>query len=225
MSLTGTNQNGYGMSNGTNLQAMQGGLGDPVLQSQTVFRTIMDAMARPGTILPLQTDAKPPMPLMPLTGAILCTLADADTPLWLDGKLTDDQTIADWLTFHVSAPYAAEPASAAFAVIANPEKLPPLEVFSAGTQEYPDRSATLIIQVEKISANGDWSLNGPGIKTTASLGVKPISPLFASNWSDNHKLYPRGVDVILVSANAVACLPRTTTITVTDPKQSAAAQE
>ena len=34
------------------LDAMIGGLGDPVFQTQRLFRSIMDAMARPGTIHP-----------------------------------------------------------------------------------------------------------------------------------------------------------------------------
>ncbi|WP_245417939.1 phosphonate C-P lyase system protein PhnH [Cohaesibacter celericrescens] len=201
-----------------NFEAMQGGLGNPVMQSQAIFRAIMDAMARPGTIIPVQTDARPPASLIPLSGAIIATLADADTPLWLDRKLADDKTLIEWLTFHVGAPLAVEPSQATFSVFSSGADLLPLEVFAKGSQDYPDRSTTLIIQVEKLSNQRLWSLSGPGIKDSNDFAVEPISPLFASQWADNNDLYPRGVDVIVVAPDAIACLPRTTKITVLDPK-------
>ena len=193
-------------------KAMQGGLSDPTLQTQRVFRAIMDAMARPGTIKPIRTDARPPAGLLPLVGAVLATLADADTPLWLDEALQGKLTVADWLTFHVGAPFAVEPARATFAVLSEAQKIASLDIFAQGQQDYPDRSSTLIIAVEELREEGDWTLSGPGIKTTTLLGVTPISPLFLDQWTANNNRFPRGVDVIFVAPDAIACLPRTTRI-------------
>ena len=100
-----------------NLDAMIGGLGDPVFQTQRLFRSIMDAMARPGTIHAMKTDAQPPASIYPLTAAVLATLADADTPIWLEGRLSDNRTLTSWLTFHIGAPFAPEPDAASFAVL------------------------------------------------------------------------------------------------------------
>lgn len=193
-------------------KAMQGGLSEPTLQTQRIFRALMDAMARPGTIKSIKTDARPPAGLMPLAGAVLATLADADTPLWLDESLAAKPAVADWLTFHVGAPFAVEPAGATFAVLSDAQKIASLDIFAQGQQDYPDRSTTLIIMVEELSKAGDWSLSGPGIKTTASLGVTPKSPLFLDQWAANNGRFPRGVDVIFIAPDAIACLPRTTRI-------------
>nr|WP_321457642.1 phosphonate C-P lyase system protein PhnH [uncultured Cohaesibacter sp.] len=197
--------------------AMVGGLTDPVFQSQSIFRTIMNAMARPGLIMPLVCDAQPVRPMLPLTAGVLATLADADTPIWLDGDFAKSEHLSDWLTFHVGAPFAAEPASAAFAVIAGGKDMPSLDQFAQGLQEYPDRSATLIIQVDHLSNKAEWELFGPGIKGHHHLSVSSLSPLFLTQWQANHELFPRGVDVIFVAPEAITCLPRTTTISLMNP--------
>ena len=203
-----------------NFDAMIGGLSDPVFQTQRLFRSVMDAMARPGTIHSLKTDACPPLPMLPLTAALLATLADADTPLWLESRFIKQASMMGWLTFHIGAPFAVEPAEAAFAVLAGGKEMSSLDVFAKGLQDYPDRSATLVIQVEHLSNNSDWILSGPGIKEAQPFAVSDLSPLFVSQWQENHHLFPRGVDVIFVSPEAIACLPRTTTITLPDPNSS-----
>ena len=68
----------------TPVSAYDGGLSDPVRGSQLVFRLVMDAMARPGTVHRVPALTRPPKPLSPVAGAAISTLADADTPVWLD---------------------------------------------------------------------------------------------------------------------------------------------
>nr|WP_320142748.1 phosphonate C-P lyase system protein PhnH [uncultured Cohaesibacter sp.] len=202
------------------LDAMIGGLGDPVFQTQRLFRSIMDAMARPGTIHALKTDAQPPASIYPLTAAVLATLADADTPIWLEGRLSGNLTLTSWLTFHIGAPFATEPDGASFAVLKGGKEMPALDVFAKGTQDYPDRSATLIIEVEALSDMPKWFLSGPGIKEQNGLMVSDLAPLFLSQWQDNQGIFPRGVDIIFVSREAIACLPRTTNISLAPPNAS-----
>ena len=50
---------------------IEGGFQDPVLQSQAVFRSIMNAMAMPGIVEPLTPLVDPPAALSPSAAAIV----------------------------------------------------------------------------------------------------------------------------------------------------------
>lgn len=121
-----------------------------------------------------------------------------------------------WLGFHSGAPLVATPADAHFALVANPANLIALENFAQGTQEYPDRSTTLILQVESLTAGESLQLKGPGIETSATIAPTPLPRHFVEQWKQNGARFPRGVDVILAAPDGVACLPRTTRITTTE---------
>ena len=84
--------------------ALAAGFADPVIESQGVFRAVMDALARPGTPMPLSAALAPPAPLTPGLAAVALTLADHEAPLWLDPPLAEAPAVA--------APPAAQPAPA-----------------------------------------------------------------------------------------------------------------
>jgi alpha-D-ribose 1-methylphosphonate 5-triphosphate synthase subunit PhnH len=88
--------------------------------------------------------------------------------------------------------------------------LPALDRFAFGTPEYPDRSTTLILQVDSLTDGPALELRGPGIDGSATLraAIKP-SDLF-ERLSINATLFPRGIDVVLVAGDAIAAIPRTT---------------
>lgn len=193
-------------------QQIEGGFENPVFDAQKVFRAVMDAMARPGTIRPIPVLATPPMPLRSNAAAVALALCDHDTPLWLDTSLQSSPAVKSWLGFHTGAPMARTPDEAHFAVVAAPAELISLDNFAQGTQEYPDRSATLILQVGSLSAGPQLILEGPGIEKAASLSPSPLPRHFVEQWKQNNQRFPRGVDVILAAPEGVACLPRTTRI-------------
>ena len=60
--------------------ALIGGFTDLSVQSATAFRSILQAMAQPGTIHQLE-GAVPPSPLSVAAGVVLLTLCDPETPL------------------------------------------------------------------------------------------------------------------------------------------------
>ena len=193
------------------MDVIDGGFAAPVFDAQTVFRAVMDAMARPGTIQPVAALAQPPAPLSATAGAVALTLCDHDTPLWLDTGL-QVSAARSWLAFHSGAPLAATAADAHFALVANPATLNAFENFAQGTQEYPDRSTTLILQVESLTDGAPLRLEGPGIETTDTIAPTPLPRHFVEQWKQNGARFPRGVDVILAAPGAVACLPRTVSI-------------
>ncbi|MBD8652309.1 phosphonate C-P lyase system protein PhnH [Rhizobium sp. CFBP 13726] len=192
-------------------QALAGGFTDPVFQSQTVFKTLMDGMARPGTIYDTVLQAGQPEPLGNAAGAIALTLCDHDTPVWLSAGLAKS-AMPEWIGFHTGAPITREKAQSSFAFIEAGTAPSSLGLFAAGTQEYPDRSTTLIIEVSALGGGEELSLTGPGILGTRTVAVSGLPDMFGRLWDDNRALFPRGVDVILTAGAQFLCLPRTTRI-------------
>jgi alpha-D-ribose 1-methylphosphonate 5-triphosphate synthase subunit PhnH len=190
----------------------EGGFADPVFNAQTVFRAIMDAMARPGRVQPMPGLAQPPAPLSATSGAIALALCDNDTPLWLDPAMQASGAIKSWLGFHTGAPLANTPADAHFAFVATPSEMMSLDGFSQGTQDYPDRSTTLVLQVGDLTSGAPLLLEGPGIETTAAIAPAQLPRHFVEQWKQNNERFPRGVDVVLAGTDGIACLPRTTRI-------------
>jgi alpha-D-ribose 1-methylphosphonate 5-triphosphate synthase subunit PhnH len=182
------------------------GLADPVFDSLRVFRAVLDALARPGRILDLAGPFEVPPPLDPAAAAVCLALVDLDTPLWLDPEVGDPAR--DYLRFHCGCPLVAVPAEARFALVTDPRRLPPLEAFDPGTDEHPDRSATLVVQVEALGAGGR-RLAGPGIAREAFLDARGLPDAFWTAWRANHERFPRGVDVVLSAGTVIAALPRT----------------
>lgn len=188
------------------------GFADPVIDAQAVFRAVMEALARPGTLQRLAVVLTPPAPLTPGLAAIALTLADHEAPLWLDEPLARSPAVADWLRFHTGARVVADAREAAFALVADPARLAPFETFALGEQAYPDRSTTLVLACTTLADEGGYALEGPGIRDVAALLAKPLPPDFVRRWRANGALFPRGVDLVLTAGDRIAGLPRTTKI-------------
>ena len=178
------------------------GFADPVLDSQACFRAVLDALARPGTVYRIPGPPEPPEPLGGAAGAVLLTLADADTPLWLD---PGSAVAAGWVAFHCGAPLAPIE-RAAFALALSPV---PLERLHAGSDEAPELGATLILQVGALETGTAWRLDGPGLAAPARLRVQGLPAGFAAEWDGNRARFPRGIDMILCAGDRLAALPRT----------------
>lgn len=188
------------------------GLPDPTLDSQRIFRAVLLTMSRPGTVTVLGERLKAPAPLMPAAAAVCLALADMDTPVWL-GESPSPEMLA-YLRFHCGCPVTSDPSAAAFAVLEDGKRLPDLNIFSKGHQEYPDRAATLIIQVRDIRIGSGVRLTGPGIKSEVRIKVAGLHPEFWNEFQDNHACFPMGYDVILAAHNEIASLPRSVKVEV-----------
>lgn len=194
-----------------NTQAFSGGFSDPVFQSQSIFRMVMDGMARPGSIRTVEHDAGQPEPLGPAAGAIALTLCDHDTPVWLSAGFAKS-AVPEWIGFHSGAVLTREKAEARFAFVEAGTALSSFGLFSLGTQEYPDRSTTLVIEVEELGKGQSFTLSGPGILQSKTVEIAGLPEAFLRLWADNRPLFPRGIDVILTAGKSFLCLPRTTKI-------------
>ena len=188
---------------------MLAGLVNPVLDSQRVFRMVLDAMAHPGTVVEIPGPEAAPAPLHLAAAAVCLALVDFDTPLWLDaGAATEDTR--EFLRFYCGCPLVDAPRLARFALIAKAEAMPELSRFDWGTDESPDSSATLVVQVSALTSGQGRRLTGPGIDGESLLEVEGLPSRFWSGRRENHALFPRGVDVLLTAGRRLAALPRTT---------------
>ena len=192
---------------------LTGGFADPVFEAQAVFRKVLDAFARPGRVVAITDMVRAPLPLHPPTAAFLCAFADEGTPVHFDAATGG--AAAAWVSFHTGAPAAGRPEAAQFAIVTDPARLPPFEVFAQGSQDYPDRSTTILLQVEDFAGGAPLRLQGPGIDGVAEArpGLLPVD--FVLRMQRNRALFPRGVDLVLASQSALLALPRSVRVSTT----------
>lgn len=183
--------------------SLEGGFADAPVAAARAFRAVLNAMARPGLIEAIE-GAQPPSPLSPAAGTVLLTMCDPEAPVHLAGPF-DTPALRDWLSFHTGAPVSA-PEAAMFA-IGRWEDLMPVERFTIGSPEYPDRSATLIVEMPGFDAGHPARLTGPGIADEARLCLPSIE-IFQRNAA----LFPLGLDFIFTAGSQIAALPRTTKV-------------
>lgn len=185
------------------LTAMDGGFTDAPREAALAFRAALQVLARPGRIDRL-AGAAPPAPASPAAGALLLTLCDPETGIYLAGA-HDTQALRQWITFHCGAPLVG-PEQADFA-LGTWAALQPVGAYRIGTSEYPDRSATLIVETEVLDPAGA-RLTGPGIEAEAALSLPELAAFQA-----NAKRFPLGFDCYFTCGDRVAGLPRSTTVT------------
>ncbi|MGV3552749.1 phosphonate C-P lyase system protein PhnH [Rhizobium sp.] len=189
-----------------------GGFSSPVFDSQATFKAVMDGLARPGTAQMIAAVAQPPAPMGPAAGAIALALCDHDTLVHLTPAMIE-AGVQSWLAFHSGALVTGERGDAAFAFVEAGAPLPPLATFAMGTQEYPDRSTTVIFELPSLVGGQTLVLEGPGIDGSIEIAPQGLPPHFEAMWAENFALYPRGVDLVLAAGSTILCLPRTTKIT------------
>ncbi len=182
-------------------EALSGGFADPPRGAALAFRAALEAMARPGTIHRI-AGAAPPAPLSPAAGALLLTLTDPGTAIVLAGD-RDSAEIRDWIAFQTGAPTNAAPGAATVGLGPFPALLP-LDQWPMGTPDYPDRSATLIVEMDTLVADGA-RLTGPGIATEARLGLP-------GDLRSGMARFPLGLDIFLCAGDRLAAIPRSTRI-------------
>jgi len=184
---------------------------DAVHDAQTSFRCILKALSEPGSIQTIAAKPGAPAPLHAATTAACLTLADFETPLWLDAAARTPAVEA-YLRFHCACPLIDDPARAQFAVVTAFDPDFTLVRFAQGSMEYPDRSTTLLLQVPTLSEGPARILRGPGIPHTRVLKVGGLPDDFEAQWQKNAAAFPLGVDLIFCCGDAIVGLPRTTQI-------------
>lgn len=175
------------------------------------FRLLMNAMARPGSIQAVDGAREPVAGLN--NGSVLAalTLCDHETSVFVQTG-PHAENVKEFLSFRCGCILTDDLAQADFVFL---NAMPDAELLARlkiGNSQYPDRSATAIIEVKSLSEAGNLVLSGPGIKTTHSMKIDPISSDLITWWEKNNERFPLGIDLILTCDDGIAGLPRTVKI-------------
>lgn len=176
-----------------------------VTESQRIFRAVLDALARPGTLDRLPVIGGCPAPLLPLLA-----LADLSTPVCLLGDGADWAGAVRALT---SAPVTAV-SEARLVTALRPVTAAELAPVRTGTASEPEEGALVTLAVNSFSRNGpSFHLGGPGVPGTAELNVDGLPPGFTETRRALTAAFPAGADFLLVAPDGrIAGLPRTTLV-------------
>jgi alpha-D-ribose 1-methylphosphonate 5-triphosphate synthase subunit PhnH len=188
--------------------SLPAGFSDPVSDAQATFRGVLKALSEPGTIVELPVPAEQG-PLPPAMTALLLTLADVDTAVWLDASA---RPAANFIRFHCGAPIVDDVRKAAFACLLEPYNAPSLCEFALGSDAYPDGSSTLWIEIADLTEGGGLKLQGPGIDGQRSVGVTGLPERILEERARLVPLFPRGLDIVLSCGDRIIGLPRTTKV-------------
>ena len=199
---------------------------------QRTFRSLLDAMARPGEVVEVTRDIQGDPLDASASGltepalAIADVLLDAATTVAVAGEAGERAASVLARRTHASACAAGE---AAFAFIPTAVRGDDARAFvrslSAGTLLDPHRGATCIVGCDTLmgadrtgartgavagaAVVGSWGLTGPGIRNIVRIGLDRTDVMEAR--AERADEFPCGIDLVFVDgAGHVLCLPRTT---------------
>jgi alpha-D-ribose 1-methylphosphonate 5-triphosphate synthase subunit PhnH len=194
---------------------------DRVLHAQADFRSLLDALARPGTIKALGQSALVPPPRLNVSSAFVgFALLDAGVGFHLVNMSDAEAT-------YLAANTGASPAAleeAAFVFTDGHEPSSTLEGINCGSLTYPDTSATIVIQVDALSPEPQpgglmLTLEGPGIDGRAQASLRGLNPDLLLALAARNAEFPLGIDALVTCDDGrggrprVLGVPRTSRVT------------
>lgn len=183
---------------------------DSVHLTQQLFRKLLDGLSRPGTIQESISKKRYAGKLFSLTMDIARTVLDREATFHVVGE--DEKTIDEIVLWTLAIPTIVEEADFIFVPENTKEKerYRAIEQAKIGDLLYPNESATIIVECQKIQEKEGCILEGPGIKSNKSLLISG-----AEEWvhirEEKNAEYPMGIDIFCIDTkNQLIGLPRTT---------------
>lgn len=178
----------------------------PGALDHAVYRAVLSAMSRPGTVQALP-EAAAAAPILHVLGCLL----DHEASF----HVHQDDALARELR-HTTGGRPAQLDQADFLVFPSGRSQGLLRHAKRGTLEYPDEGATAIYAVLELeAASGAVLLSGPGIRgrCAARLDGLPLEEL--AMLVEVNREFPLGVDAVFLDPHGrVLCVPRSTRIEV-----------
>ena len=189
---------------------------DLVHDIQTVYRKVLNCMARPGTIENINEQSNRidfEINMLNSTVLIMQMLLDAEVGFKVISKNEEEVTkFINQLTYSIRK--KTEEADYIF-ISKNADSSMVDEAFrnaKIGDLIYPNKSATIVFEVEDINNSQDFKLTGPGINVGTFIHIETNVNWIYEREKKNTE-YPLGIDLIFVDGNSnIACIPRTTEI-------------
>jgi alpha-D-ribose 1-methylphosphonate 5-triphosphate synthase subunit PhnH len=183
---------------------------DEIFHAQAHFRLLLDSMARPGKLNKLEEPAvNPPAGIHKATALVAFALLNRDVCFYAGGRPEIEEYIK---TNTFSSAAAADEAD--FVFISGAGTAQGLKMAKTGELEYPEKSATAVIDIEQIfdrptDDTTELILAGPGVNGEKRIYVRGLSQEVLLTIKEHNCEYPLGIDVVLVDKQGqLACLPR-----------------
>ncbi len=170
---------------------------------QKIFRIILEAMSRPGSVQDLRAFVNGSCP----GKAVLATLLDAEVTLADPHGLLEDQ---DWPLMQAGQ---SDPSHADY-IYCDGRKTLDVEP-RIGSLSSPDESATLVIEIDSLVGKTlPLRLQGPGIEDQCDISMDGLNMHWLEMRNDWVSAFPLGVDILFVDKHNLIGLPRTTHLEV-----------
>ncbi len=171
-----------------------------------VYRAVLSAMARPGTVQQLPAAAAG-HPLLHLLGALL------------DHEALFHVLLDESLGREIRAATGGQPAPldrADFVIFPDGRSGGLVRSLKRGSLEFPDEGATALYRVRGLHPDGGAVvLRGPGIRDRASPWIEGLAEDEPALLAEVNREFPLGVDSIFLDPGGrLMCLPRSTRIEV-----------
>ena len=186
---------------------------DPVHDAQQHFRVLLDSMAHPGQVHELDTGSlTPPAGLDACGAAIALALLNSEVTFAAYGH---SDAAMDYLRQNTRSSLAETAADADFLFFRDATKgLAALAAAQVGHPAYPETGATVVIQVERLGAEGvgDGALTvlveGPGVDGVARFRIQGLSTAVLAVLREKNEEYPLGIDTIFTCGARLVSIPR-----------------
>lgn len=185
---------------------------DEVLDSQKIFRTLLRSMSFPGRVFSMDEVATgfATKELQPCA-SIMQTLLDDRASFCV---LPAESGLSGFIRAHTGANEVALE-EADFVFVTDSQQPLDYKRLKTGSHVSPEKGATVVYQLAKISGSGgrQLKLSGPGIKDTILVEMVEMPSSLIDVLKVNQ--FPTGVDVILVDSGLrVMGIPRSTRVEV-----------
>ncbi|OSN01884.1 MULTISPECIES: phosphonate C-P lyase system protein PhnH [Lonsdalea] len=192
------------------------GFPNPAFGTQACFRKIVKAMSEPGVTVNVP-GVEGLDNISSSTIAVLLTLTSHKTQLFIDNNISNPLLLRT-LCLHAHVPITASASEAHYALLngqmqyfdRHPNNFD-LMTFSCGNEMTPEKSTTIILEVDGLNNGRCLKLSGPGVNNVKIISPHLPAPIRRYLCERPHA-FPMGLDFLFTSGKKLLAIPRTTRV-------------